>query len=122
MRKDGLTPEWFLRFKSGDQLAFNELQQLYSPKLHYFITQKGVPVQFAEDLVQETFYIVWIRHPVYKDINHVVRSLYYVAGIRVKVFKRKNFRSLEFDPEKMEDFLQQPEVQATLHLADVLEE
>ena len=58
--------ELLTQIRSGNHNAFKKFFDIHHPYLYYFLLKKGISEQYAEDLVQQAFILVWENR---KQIN-----------------------------------------------------
>lgn len=79
--QDALDPGvgWMLRYQHGDERAFDQLVERYSPRVHALLTRFLGPAQNREDLVQEVFLRVIRARAEYRPEARFSTWLYRIA-------------------------------------------
>lgn len=82
---------WMLRYQQGEERAFDQLVEGYSPRVFALITRFVGPAENREDLVQEVFLRLARREDL-GSIEHVEGYLFQAAGNVLKDWRRHGVR------------------------------
>ncbi|MFV0591716.1 MAG: RNA polymerase sigma-70 factor [Draconibacterium sp.] len=93
-------PQLIEKLKVGDEAAFKIIYNNYFSRLYYFVFE-FIPIKdAAENIVQDTFYILWTKRKELKDNTNLSSYLYTIAKnnslyrLRDKRYKQKLFSNL----------------------------
>lgn len=85
-----VTDEQLIRqFQDGDTDAYTELVSRYKKPLYNFIYRIVNDAIYAEDLLQETFLRLWLKHASYKEVARFSTWIYTIAGNLAKTELRR---------------------------------
>jgi RNA polymerase sigma-70 factor, ECF subfamily len=81
-----------VRCQTGDQLAYRELIDRYSPRLRYFLCKRLPQADRADDLLQEVWLDVFRQLPRLQDAAAFTAWVYQIARGKAKLESRRNGR------------------------------
>ena len=126
MRQSVNENELLKQIVQGDEIAFEQLFQLYKNKLYAFIYQLSGSVTIAEDVLQEVFLKIWRNRTQLTGIDNFNAYLYRMAqNHAVNVLRRQSRDALlltevqRLAPQKVfgDEWLAAKEVQTALQQA-----
>ncbi len=91
--------EFVRRIRSGDAHAFRDLFDRYHGALYRYLLHRNVDPQVAEDLVQQTFVMVWERRESLREDGSIRGLLFRIALTRALNHFRDTARFTGADPE-----------------------
>jgi RNA polymerase sigma-70 factor (ECF subfamily) len=71
--------QFFDRLRKGDELAFNEIYLHFFPKLYYFVLEYVKQNDLAENIVQDTMYVLWSKREQLTENTNLSAYLFTVA-------------------------------------------
>ena len=94
-------------FQNGNEQAFNEIVNRYKDKLNTYVFYFVNDTDLSEDIVQDTFLILWKKKHTYKEIAKFSTWLYTIAGnlARSELRKRKRRGTLNFSEISEKEFV-----------------
>lgn len=98
------THEIYAKIKNGDQQAFKSFFDAHHKSLFYFLTNKGIAPQEAEDLIQQAFVYIWEKRHSIDEHKSLKAYLFQIAYTRMLNLIRDN-RKFD-DNEQISDLKQ----------------
>jgi len=94
-----------LEFQSGNELAFNELEQRFRERLYHFLIKYTHQHEDTEDLVQETFIRLYRSRNAYEPVARFSTWLFTIASNLMRTHFRKHGKAsfTYIDDETKED-------------------
>lgn len=102
-----------IQAKEGDKNAFDELFNIYKPKLMAYAMTKTQNQAEAEELVQETFTKFWEALPEYETTGSPKNFLYTILIRKIQDKWRKISVGRKYDPKIKESYTDRMQGQAT---------
>lgn len=93
--------EFIRRIRSGDTHAFRDLFDRYHGALYRYLLHRNVHPDVAEDLVQQTFVMVWERRDSLREDGSIRGLVYRIALTRALNHFRDTARFTDTDPESV---------------------
>jgi RNA polymerase sigma-70 factor (ECF subfamily) len=113
-----------IRCQTGDEMAFAELVERYSPRLRYFLRKLLTSADWAEDSLQDVWLDVFRALPRLADPQALRAWIYRIARDRALARLRKSRRREQpldeancIDPATMDESPFSPEDAAAIHAA-----
>ena len=94
-------------FQNGNEKAFNEIVNRYKDKLNTYVYYFVNDSDLSEDIIQDTFLILWKKKHTYKEIAKFSTWLYTIAGnlARSELRKKKRRETLNFSDISDREFI-----------------
>ena len=108
----------FEKLRSGDEAAFKVIYNRYVPRLYYFVYEYVPQNDIVENIVQDTFMVLWDKKSTLADNSNLGAYLFTVAKnnclykLRDHRYKQKLFQSSDIN---------EPELKANLDALDTLD-
>ena len=108
----------FEQLRKGDETAFKVIYKRYVPRLYYFVYEYVPLSDIAENIVQDTFMVLWDKKSTLADNTNLGAYLFTVAKnnclykLRDHRYKQKLFKSADID---------EPELKANLDALESLD-
>ncbi|MDR3140587.1 MAG: RNA polymerase sigma-70 factor [Tannerellaceae bacterium] len=98
----------FERIRNGDEAAFKVVYNTYYSRLYYFIFEFIPQKDIVENIIQDTFFVLWEKRTNLKDDTNLSSYLFSVAKnnclykLREKKYREKLFVSKSLELSEME--------------------
>jgi RNA polymerase sigma-70 factor (ECF subfamily) len=93
--------EFVRRIRAGDAHAFRDLFDRFHAPLYRYLMHRKVDPEVAEDLVQQTFVMVWERRDTLREDGSLRGLLFRIALTRALNHFRDTARFTDADPEDL---------------------
>lgn len=104
-----ITPEVIQEFKSGDKVSFKLIFDILYPMLVRYVENSfQIKGEYANDIVGDTFYKLFLKREDIKSPDHMQRWMYVITRnqcidiLRAKIKDRQNAKDLLFFQEEVE--------------------
>ncbi len=97
----------FEKLRSGDEAAFKVIYRRYAPRLYYFVYEYVPYNDIVENIIQDTFMVLWDKKSTLVDNTNLGAYLFTVAKnnclykLRDNRYKQKLFESADIDEPEL---------------------